>query len=819
MQVRVGNLIQNGIVEGQRFALSSDLWRYAKATAHCDLLVTFKPNQDNEQEMRQVVAWLVETIKIHEPQLKIEIRHHYLKNCYALYLTAGYKSLLKGAELCHIKKTVKSRFGGGLREFSFEEAQCFAGIEGRNTFLTDTERAIIVKQLVDMMRAPKGGITLDLPTRTVHIREGMAIVPRLISVNLIENILPLHSSEFLKHLQQKWVLSAGEQPVDEIRDYFGTEIAMYFSWLGHMTTALWFPALLGLLMYFFSGFTYNTTVPKGQKQDAHQLFSDISFVCFAFFNCVWSTAYLESWKRKQAELAFRWGTYDSSCDSYLQDPRPQFRGEYFAPNPVSGRMEPFYPSWKRALVRYGITYPLTFFFVICMFGAMLVVFQVQDTADYYFGSRFLLSWICYLPMICYALLIVMSDKVYRQLALFLNDLENYRTDDEYEDFLISKIVIFQFVTAFGSLFYIAFYLKDMKRLQETLATLLITRQITQNVMETAVPFLMEKVKLSQLTYKMTKSMSDTTLRRHVEEVRRKNEPTSTPPFSNVPPSPAYFTLGSPTSEGVRRRFSQRRMVGKDNELHLLENIRKVSSTEPQPRSNRLPIPEFKPSGSDGPELSQAELESLMAVYDRPLDDYLEMFIQFGYVLLFSPAFPLAAVCAVINNVIEIRVDAFKLCNTVQRPFGRQVKDIGAWQKAMELLGMLGVMVNCALIGQSGLVQRIWPGLSWGGQILIVVVLEHVILASKIIIDLAVPDVPHWIRIETAKQEHYRREAFKRESRILSSAQTSGDSSPAYEPADPRHRSLAENRIVRRSVTPGARISPMKRERNSNCIDG
>lgn len=110
-----------------------------------------------------------------------------------------------------------------------------------------------------------------------------------------------------------------------------------------------------------------------------------------------------------------------------------------------------------------------------------------------------------------------------------------------------------------------------------------------------------------------------------------------------------------------------------------------------------------PRSSSAPELSQAELESLMAVYDRPLDDYLEMFIQvkarrcraevccalpyclqFGYVLLFSPAFPLAALCAVVNNVIEIRVDAFKLCNTVQRPFGRQVKDIGAWQKAMEV---------------------------------------------------------------------------------------------------------------------------------------
>ncbi|EPB69470.1 hypothetical protein ANCCEY_11443 [Ancylostoma ceylanicum] len=331
----------------------------------------------------------------------------------------------------------------------------------------------------------------------------------------------------------------------------------------------------------------------------------------------------------------------------------------------------------------GITYPLTVLCVILMFVTTLVVFQVQDAADFYFGERFLLCWICYLPMIVYALMIVISDKLYRQLALFLNDLENYRTDDEYEDFLISKIVIFQFVTAFGSLFYIAFYLKDMKRLQETLATLLITRQITQNVMETAVPFLMEK------------------------------------------------------------NFNQTLVT---DELQL--------------RSTRLPLPEFKPSDSGAPELTQAELESLMTVYDRPLDDYLEMFIQFGYVLLFSPAFPLAALCAVVNNVVEIRVDAFKLCNTVQRPFGRQVKDIGAWQKAMELLGMVGVMVNCALIGQSGLVQRIWPDLSWGGQILIVVVLEHIILASKIFIDLAVPDVPHWIRVETAKQEHFRREAFK-----------------------------------------------------------
>lgn len=60
-------------------------------------------------------------------------------------------------------------------------------------------------------------------------------------------------------------------------------------------------------------------------------------------------------------------------------------------------------------------------------------------------------------------------------------------------------------------------------------------------------------------------------------------------------------------------------------------------------------------------------------------DYQEMFVQFGYVVLFSSAFPLAALCALINNLIEIRSDALKLCTGLQRPFGQRVESIGQWQ--------------------------------------------------------------------------------------------------------------------------------------------
>ncbi|NWY92713.1 ANO8 protein, partial [Loxia curvirostra] len=123
------------------------------------------------------------------------------------------------------------------------------------------------------------------------------------------------------------------------------------------------------------------------------------------------------------------------------------------------------------------------------------------------------------------------------------------------------------------------------------------------------------------------------------------------------------------------------------------------------------------------QLTQAEVESCMKKYEDTFQDYQEMFIQFGYVVLFSSAFPLAAACALLNNVLEIRSDAFKLCSGLQRPFGQRVASIGHWQKVMEAMGVLAIVVNCYLIAQCGQLQRLFPGLSPQAAIVCVVVLE------------------------------------------------------------------------------------------------
>lgn len=61
------------------------------------------------------------------------------------------------------------------------------------------------------------------------------------------------------------------------------------------------------------------------------------------------------------------------------------------------------------------------------------------------------------------------------------------------------------------------------------------------------------------------------------------------------------------------------------------------------------------------------------------DDYLELFLLFGYVSLFSCVYPLAAVLVVLNNITEVYSDAFKMCRVFKRPFSDPAANIGVWQ--------------------------------------------------------------------------------------------------------------------------------------------
>ena len=55
-------------------------------------------------------------------------------------------------------------------------------------------------------------------------------------------------------------------------------------------------------------------------------------------------------------------------------------------------------------------------------------------------------------------------------------------------------------------------------------------------------------------------------------------------------------------------------------------------------------------------------------------------MQFGFTTIFVAAFPLAPLLALLNNIIEIRLDAYKFVTQWRRPLPARATDIGKIQE-------------------------------------------------------------------------------------------------------------------------------------------
>uniref|UniRef100_A0A8C5C9N9 Anoctamin n=1 Tax=Gadus morhua TaxID=8049 RepID=A0A8C5C9N9_GADMO len=82
------------------------------------------------------------------------------------------------------------------------------------------------------------------------------------------------------------------------------------------------------------------------------------------------------------------------------------------------------------------------------------------------------------------------------------------------------------------------------------------------------------------------------------------------------------------------------------------------------------------------------------------NEFLEMVIQFSFTTIFVAAFPLAPLLALINNIIEIRLDAIKMVTLERRIVPKKTNDIGIWTEVLEAIGVMAVIANGLVIGVS-----------------------------------------------------------------------------------------------------------------------
>ncbi|XP_010690081.2 anoctamin-like protein At1g73020 [Beta vulgaris subsp. vulgaris] len=171
--------------------------------------------------------------------------------------------------------------------------------------------------------------------------------------------------------------------------------------------------------------------------------------------------------------------------------------------------------------------------------------------------------------------------------------------------------------------------------------------------------------------------------------------------------------------------------------------------------------------------SRVEKEYLKSAYsasiggeleDGLFDDFLELALQFGMIMMFASAFPLTFAFAVVNNIMEIRTDALKLLVMHKRPVPRAAVTIGAWLNIFQFLIVMSICTNCALLVCLYDAEGKWklePGLA------AILIIEHILLLIKFGFSRFVPEEPAWVRARRVKNATHTQDVSRQLLRTIS----------------------------------------------------
>lgn len=151
--------------------------------------------------------------------------------------------------------------------------------------------------------------------------------------------------------------------------------------------------------------------------------------------------------------------------------------------------------------------------------------------------------------------------------------------------------------------------------------------------------------------------------------------------------------------------------------------------------------------------SPPENQYILESYDSTVDDFDELAIQFGYVTLFVLACPLTPLLALLNNFVEIQIDANKLLKVTRRPEPRGAQDIGTWLPIFNIIALISIVTNIAIAVMYMDDINIWTDGSPFLKLVIAVCAEHVIIMFRMLIDYLIPDEPVDVTMHLARQQY------------------------------------------------------------------
>uniref|UniRef100_A0A8C9TFP0 Anoctamin n=1 Tax=Scleropages formosus TaxID=113540 RepID=A0A8C9TFP0_SCLFO len=538
-------------------------------------------------------------------------------------------------------------------------------IHNKDTFFSNATRSRIVHHILQRVKYEEGKNKIGRFLNNSY----EAAFPLHEGTYRSKNSIRTHGAENHRHLLYEcwawWGVWYKYQPLDLIRRYFGEKIGLYFAWLGWYTGMLFPAALVGLLVFLYGVFTLEhcqvskevcqaSTIimcplcdkycPYMRLSDSciyakvTHLFDNGATVFFAVFMAVWATVFLEFWKRRRAVLAYDWDLID--WEEEEEEIRPQFEAKYSKKermNPISGKPEP-YQAFTDKCSRLVVSASGIFFMILVVIAAVfgIVIYRVVTVSTFAAFDWALIRNNSQVATtgtaVCINFCIIMLLNLYEKVALFLTNLEQPRTESEWENSFTLKMFLFQFVNLNSSTFYIAFFLGRFTGRPGAYL-----RLINRWKLEECHP---------------SGCLIDLCMQMGIIMVLKQT-------WNN------FMELGYPL---IQNWWTQRRL--------RLEHGQKVMASFPQWEKDY----NLQPMNAYG-----------------LFDEYLEMILQFGFTTTFVAAFPLAPLLALLNNIIEIRLDAYKFVTQWRRPLPSQAKDIGIWYGILEGIGILSVITNAFVI--------------------------------------------------------------------------------------------------------------------------
>lgn len=611
-------------------------------------------------------------------------------------------AFLKRFKFLDFDESVKKRIQPDqyfCQPFVAQHLDCFVGSDHPETFFSRADRARMVHDLLIRARYDRGS----------NMDKKRFGIERLVRNNTYSAAYPIHEelNTKAKHvnsatcsdrqlLYETWVRLKNlmkYQPLDLIQKYYGTKIAFYFAWLGFYTRCLYPVSLLGVICVVYGLWTMSEDIPSNDichgaegsvsrellcpacdkycdyiplnstclYSTATYVFDNYATIAFTVVMSLWMTVFLELWKRYHAELAYRWNVLGYEPDEEVVRPEFQYRRvKKPVINPVTKQEEPYISFSQKALRLCGSGVTVLFFIslvIALLLGIIVYRVIVRQVFFRRENSEFIQSQAVIFTTATAALInlvfILIMNYFYNRLALKLTNWECPRTQSEFDNSFTFKVFLFQFVNFYSSLFYIAFVKGRFAGIPgpDDYADPHEVRIGTIKLEQCEAAGCMVELLIQLIVIMVGKQAIN-----------------------------GFLELAYPMfCYWFRRWRFKLPETKKQKQERISREKRKTIKAKP------------------GVSLYEQDF-TLNAVYQQFLfDEYLEMVIQLGFCSLFVAAFPLAPFFALINNVFEIRFDAYKFIVTTRRPVPEQARNIGVWLTIINMISNVAVLCNAFVI--------------------------------------------------------------------------------------------------------------------------